>query len=277
MNTLPSWLAPVAVDDLIRVGGEADGGYVVPERQYRNSDALLSFGFGYSWQFENDYKADHPYSPIEVYDPTVTYARFRKDWLVTLASYLCLQSSWTDVVGARKRLASYRALFWGRPPLPAMPSVPGAVDVTTHVPYTSIVTHHHQFVTPDLLHRVFRRLPKRSIFLSMDIDGGEYDVLPAILEYRAQMSVLAVEFHDTCLRWTEFERVVRATYEHYAIVHVHGNNFGGVGANGVPEALEITFARRDTIPTMAPPRTRLPIALDRPNDPKRPEIALVFA
>ena len=36
-----SWLAPIEVEGLIRVGGSSDGGYVIPEALLRGADALI--------------------------------------------------------------------------------------------------------------------------------------------------------------------------------------------------------------------------------------------
>ena len=41
--------------NLIRLGREADGGYVVDKNVVQNTDYLVSFGLGSDWSFELDY------------------------------------------------------------------------------------------------------------------------------------------------------------------------------------------------------------------------------
>lgn len=54
------WLAPLEVDDLIRVAGSSDGGYVIPKALLRDADALISMGHWYNWQFEEDARILNP-------------------------------------------------------------------------------------------------------------------------------------------------------------------------------------------------------------------------
>ena len=49
---LPSFLRPVAADDLVRIGSPHDGGYVVSQRMLEDAQFLLSFGLGENWAFE---------------------------------------------------------------------------------------------------------------------------------------------------------------------------------------------------------------------------------
>ena len=53
-NLPPSlaYLRPVIVDDLVRLGSAADGGYLLPQRVIGEIDAVLSFGLATDWSFE---------------------------------------------------------------------------------------------------------------------------------------------------------------------------------------------------------------------------------
>ena len=46
---------PHQFDDLIRVGPQADGGYVLTQRMFDRSDFLISCGLGYEFTFEIDF------------------------------------------------------------------------------------------------------------------------------------------------------------------------------------------------------------------------------
>lgn len=67
-----SYLCPYIEKDLVRLGADTDGGYVVPERLVKDADFLLSFGLGNDWSFEQDFQTRNPSAGIHVYDGRVT-------------------------------------------------------------------------------------------------------------------------------------------------------------------------------------------------------------
>ena len=48
-------LKPIKTSNLIRLGGNSDGGYVVNSDIIKKTDNLVSFGMGTDWSFELDY------------------------------------------------------------------------------------------------------------------------------------------------------------------------------------------------------------------------------
>ena len=48
-------LKPIHVTDLIRVGRDNDGGYIVPKSIILKSKSLLSYGINKDWSFEKDF------------------------------------------------------------------------------------------------------------------------------------------------------------------------------------------------------------------------------
>ena len=51
---LPNFLKPKHEYDLIRLGGDYDGGYLVEKNSIENSKSLITLGLGYEWTFEKD-------------------------------------------------------------------------------------------------------------------------------------------------------------------------------------------------------------------------------
>jgi hypothetical protein len=111
----------------------------------------------------------------------------------------------------------------------------------------------------------------------MDIEGGEYRVIPQILDYADRIDLLAIEFHNTEPYRDVFVKQTQAILARFEVIHIHGNNYSGCAADGLPEDIEISFMkRRDVSP--APRRNRLPLrGLDYPCDPTRPDLPLVFS
>jgi hypothetical protein len=110
----------------------------------------------------------------------------------------------------------------------------------------------------------------------MDIEGGEYRVIPQILDYADRIDLMTIEFHETDPLRLVFEQNVKAIETRFDLIHIHGNNIAGAAADGLPDAPEITFLNK-RFGTPAVFRDILPIpGLDRPNDPFRPDLPLHF-
>jgi hypothetical protein len=263
---LPSWLAPVAVEDLIRLGGPADGGYVVPGSIVAGADCLISLGLGFNWQFELDFHALHPTAPIYVYDHERSEAEFQREYREHLASAALLQTPWSAVKRCRERLLSYRELF-------KQPHVRHYRERVQKRPWMhDIQAPGTPRTRPDdnCIDLIFCRATPHT-FLSIDIEGEEWNVFEDVLVHSKRPIGMVVEFHEVDAHWPQFEALMTQALEHYAIVHVHGNNFMPPG-----HTLEVTFGRKDWV-SGSEKRAAVPIALDKPNDPNRPEIVLQFA
>jgi hypothetical protein len=121
----------------------------------------------------------------------------------------------------------------------------------------------------------------KSIFIKMDIEGGEYSWLlnldQRLLENIMQMTI---EFHginnDSWLAKYE-EKVIclnKLLNTHY-IIHAHGNNNVGT-TNRIPDVIELTFVNKKYFKE-TPELNKLPLPdkkLDNPNTPRQKEIDL---
>lgn len=268
------WLRRHPVDDLLRLGRDRDGGYVVPRRALDAATCLVGLGINDEWSFETDALARTAVRQLVAVDGSVGTGRFlrllRHD--ARMAAGMWLTGRWARGVhhAARVRhwwrtVRAFRALL--RPPgrrfvrrmLEAAPS-PAAITwpalVAAHVP------------------------PQARLFVKMDIEGAEYDVLPALLGDADRITGLAVEFHDVGREWPRFHAVVTALLGPFALVHAHGNNWQGlVPGTAVPEVLELSFLHRGLMTAeelAGVARTPLPLpGLDFPNLPEREEFRLV--
>jgi hypothetical protein len=118
--------------------------------------------------------------------------------------------------------------------------------------------------------------------IKMDIEGDEWAVLEAAgTGDFDRVPQLVCELHDfdriADTAWYErTERVLRRLGETFRVVHVHANNNGLYQIRGnvaFPEILEITFANR-AFYEFGPCSEVFPTALDAPNRPDLPDIAL---
>jgi hypothetical protein len=119
---------------------------------------------------------------------------------------------------------------------------------------------------------------KSGLFLKMDVEGGEYELLPAVLTIAEQepnrFSGLCVEFHDMTNREEEFHDILRRMQQTFSIVHLHANNAVAL-TNDFVDVLEISFDRKAGKESTQVRRLPIP-GLDFPNNPELPDLTLVF-
>jgi hypothetical protein len=257
-----SFLNPVVVNDLARFGNAADGGYVLPASRVRDVDAVLSFGVSNDWTLEEDLVGRNPGLVVHAYDHTVGGRRFAERTALEMARLALLQSSWGQVRSRLNTYFGYRRFFSG-----------GNRRHFRERIYNRAESPHDATID-----KVFSRIPdKKHVFLKMDIEGAEYRVLPDVLRRSDKVDLLAIEFHDTEPLRDVFVKRVGEILDHFVIVHLHGNNWGGVADDGLPDALEATFVNKRFADPSAPRRGTLPVpGLDVPNDPSKPDFPLNF-
>jgi hypothetical protein len=264
-----SRLRPQVRDDLMRLGLPRDGGYVVPAAAVNGAAVLLSLGIKYDWSFEAAFARANPHVRIIGVDPGIGRAVFARR-LVRGAAATLAAAVRGDSRGRRKHAAAatnaiaYFRFFRGRARhiASAVAAAPGPGRVTLGA----------------LIHEAAPAAP-HSVFVKMDIEGGEYEVLGCAVEHHRHISCIVAEFHRLGARSRAFNALLARLQEHFEIVHVHGNNYASFDRdNDFPDAVEVTLLHRDLMPAPAPTATcDYPRPdLDRPNLPSRPDHPLRF-
>jgi hypothetical protein len=252
-------LRPVKCESLARIGSTYDGGYIVPLDAVRAATVLVSFGLAHDWTFEQDFKIHNPDAAIHCYDHTVSFRsalRYSAGQLLRFALLF--------------RTGSLRNSFrW--------------IDYKRFFRADKI--HFRQKISRDgqndsaTIDDVFSRLPTNSrAFVKMDIEGSEYLVIDDLLRYFRRIVAMAIEFHDVDTNPGLFNSFVERIKRDFYIVHIHGNNMGGVTSFNFPNAPEITFLNKEFCNSVPPPSgLKYPVpGLDRPNHPRLPEFEFEF-
>jgi hypothetical protein len=122
----------------------------------------------------------------------------------------------------------------------------------------------------------------QEVIAKIDIDEAEWDVLARIDRASLlRIRQLTVEFGEI-RRFVdpEWRAVMTAAVKNltstHACIHVHGNNWGPftvVGGIPFPNFFEVTFVRRADY-ALVPSLTSFPTEIDRPNNPRRPDLFL---
>ena len=79
------------------------------------------------------------------------------------------------------------------------------------------------------------------IFLKIDIEGSEYEIIEQIMNHSKQIRIIVIEFHDIIERAEEFEKLFNLLKSNYSLIHTHINNNGAFNKNMIPEVCEFTF------------------------------------
>ena len=256
---LPIELRPFDVPELIRLGRECDGGYVVDRRSVLGSDQLLSLGLSDDWTFEQDFR-DSVDVPITVYDGSVD-------------SWVFARKLIQDVVKMPfKKLIGMRSPATPRNYYTALREYPKF--------FSGKIKHYKQHVGRDMhpkeitLKSVFEKsIPKsaHNVFLKMDIEGSEYFTLNDIISESERLSGTIIEFHNVP---TNMEKILNFVDRfELGICHVHCNNALSLSNFIVPEIIEISFTKFET---KLSENMQLPNKYDRPNLMDRPDYKIRF-
>ena len=252
--------------DLVRVGSSGDGGYVVPLSSLENTSSLISLGIASEWSFDCDFLQRRKGISYLACDRTSGFlvhcfwalrtivnqrpVRVGKTFrlLRTAMRFLRLVPPWPF---SRQRVFVRR---WLKPQVR---------DLRRDVTIAELLERHSTSF---------------GIFIKMDIEGGEYEVLPQIMRLERDKPGtfvgLCIEFHDIEDREKDFVRVVTELQDVFAVVHLHANNIVPV-VGDFPSVLELSFAPRDTVGA-GRVRTFPRKELDYPNNSLLPDISLSF-
>jgi hypothetical protein len=220
-------------------------------------------GVSSDWSFEEELLKLNPGLTVHAYDHTVGEKVFLSSLKYSLLRFLLRRVTWAELSRRRRTYSSYKQFFQSNSKVRHFQE---RVFNRTDNPIDATVD------------RMFSRLEgKQNLIVKMDIEGTEYRVIDDILSHAGQICLMAIEFHDTePLRKIFLENISRIS-QHFDLVHLHGNNWGGVARDGLPEVLEATFLHRRFSQSTAR-RNKLPVAgLDFPNNPRKADYELLFA
>ena len=118
---------------------------------------------------------------------------------------------------------------------------------------------------------VLSEVKSNNIFLKIDIEGSEYEILDTLISNKDRICGLVIEFHDCDIHLAKIKNFV----EEFGLrlIHIHANNFEPMRIyDDLQKALELTFSKNSKVRKL----DSLPHILDMPNDKFAEEIKLEF-
>ncbi|GAB4363565.1 MAG: hypothetical protein Kow0026_28190 [Oricola sp.] len=257
---LPKSFEPRGINELVRLGSDHDGGYVVSADAVASTRHLLTLGLGDNCDFEYDFAAMARLNSLTCYDASVSAETLRsRNALVRLVSLFRPERHRRFIAFYKQ----YRSLFGS--------ARPGFSHIREDVGTTEGMT--------SLAEAVERLSPgPGKLFLKVDVAGREYDFLDQIIEANEFLAGLVIVFYSADARLREIEVFVGAMREFMSIDNTAADNTAGLSGIGIPRVIELSFSAKfpaePHIPS-AGASTRYK-ALTAPNDPNLIEYELFY-
>ena len=219
---LPRFLKPYQIrsSNLIRVGPKTDGGYIIDRRILNKSKILIACGLNDDWEFERDYLKKNQKTQINAYDHTVNkrfwLTRFKKD---IISLFLFKKLKINKILDIFKYL-DYRLFFRNN---------------NKHFEKKIVFKKRggNETTIPEILANY------NEIFLKVDIEGDEYKILNDIKRNSSKIIFLVIEFHDVDKNIKKIKNFIKKL--DLKIIHIHGNNYGGLDKNNNPKVIELSL------------------------------------
>lgn len=253
---------PKAKCNLIRLGKDFDGGYVVEKNSVLNSEILLSFGLSDDWSFEEGFSSLGN-KIVYCYDYSVN----KRFWIINFLKSIL------NILLIKKPIQNFYRLFIFNK-YKKFFNKKNNFHYKKYISPSSMKKNLFENDKHESLERIVQGIEK-NFFLKIDIEGGEYRILNEILKNENKINGLVIEFHDFDLHYDAIKRFVE-NFE-LRLVHIHANNFGSVDKNGLPSVVELTFTKSKFFRNELVNDNSYPIEnLDMPNNKDIPDIEISF-
>ncbi|MDR2408408.1 MAG: FkbM family methyltransferase [Bacteroidales bacterium] len=230
---------PIKLDDLVRIGNEYDGGYILSERQIGKTGIVLSFGVRDDWTFEEDFSRRKEVR-IYSYDYSTKDLLFASKKLTRTCAAIVYHILRLNGKMVKRHFNHYMLSknFYNFFDNKSRFFVPKFIEQYDD----------EQNICFDTIFKELGSIDDLSVFLKMDIEGAEYLCLPQLMPYVHKLNGMVIEFHNLAVADTKFEMLLDEFAKQFYVSHVHGNNFVGlIYKTNIPSVLEMTFINKSLV------------------------------
>jgi hypothetical protein len=226
---LPKYLKPFHIDNenLMRIGPNLDGGYVLDKRIIQITEKIITCGLNDDWEFEKHFLKIMPSCEVVAYDHTVNkefwVQRFKKD---IFHFFLFKKLRFRKIVSIFKYY-DYINFFKNKNKHYEL-KISNEIIKKKEITINEILNGHDNLI------------------LKVDIEGGEYNILKQILENSKKINTLLIEFHDIQENMNLIKDFIKESIN-LKLIHIHGNNVSCVDKDIDPNIIELTFTNVEKI------------------------------
>ena len=254
----PFKLKPFHTDknNLIRIGPNHDGGYIVDKRIIKKIKFLVTCGLNDDWEFEKQFSLNNRMAKIIAYDHTVDnkfwIQRFFKDFI---HFFILKKLSFLKIKNIFKYI-DYLIFF------------------KKHKHYKLKIDNKNVKNKKITINEILK--DKRNSLLKIDIEGDEYKIIKDIWKNEKKIDCLIIELHKVRQNLKKIVKFI-TKLKHLKLVHIHGNNIQGQDKYGYAFAYELTFVNNTFERKRTKTKSKYPLeGLDYPNVKRNKEIAINF-
>ena len=267
-------LAAYQCNDLIRVGRKKDGGYIISKRIIDVSDFLFSGGIYTDWSFEKEFIKKSNLKKYFLIDKDTAINSQLKNLLINLKN---------KKINLTYKLKSVFHVLYNIPRIFIFRRINKNNFIEAYLTSSNLEKSQEEKMTtlPSLIKRLNIKLKKHTIFLKLDIEGSEWEILSDIFAISRYLSGIALEVHSLDINGDKLnELITRLNNLGLYLIHVHPNNAGGFcRGTRLPRLLELSFLSSELFSEEEiNAQKKRPFfylnKLDKPCDPRQPEFLL---
>lgn len=248
---LPKSFKFKSAKDLNRIGRNNDGGYLVSYNDIINSDLLIGLGISDDWSFEQEFSNIKKIT-ILAYDGSIS-----KKKLIRQSKKLLKEFKISRALKKYITYVKFKSFFEQK----------SNHFTRKYVGFDKSHTIPEGYITLD---SILKDQVDKNIFLKIDIEGDEYQLLDTLIKYQNNISGVTIEFHNCDSHLPSIERFINDFKLN--IIHIHANNYADITDGCLPPVIEVTFSKY----SQSSGKTELPHKLDMPNNKKNPDIKLII-
>lgn len=234
LNKQAEFLWPDISTDLIRIGPNEDGGYVMPKAAYKKIQHVISFGVNVDWRFERQLNMELNVR-VELFEAKSVLRLTLRYWIGGLLKLLLGKFTLTHLADRTYRVIDYFRFF-----------------------SRSNVKLFKRWIDRDSAINIFNTCPHNTL-LKCDIEGGEYEIFDLILKNNNKFSIIAMEIHQIGNNLSKLESFLNELKMNFYLIHMHINNTSVINESSIPDVVELTIANKSLITNICTARQVLPI------------------
>lgn len=260
------FLKPIFDSSLIRVGSDFDGGYVVSHKLFSRTTKLISIGYGWNSKFEKSVLRKYSSIEIQLFDDEANLLSCLNPW------YKFPRFFFGSL--AHGKIVWLKDFYWYQSTLDFLRLY---FQNWSRLKYRNfrIVSNPNKKKEIGINQIILKQKLVENIYLKIDIEGSEYDIIEEIVQAKHNILGITIEFHDVSLRKQEFILAVKRLQSKFHINHIHPNNHRSVIDN-FPDVIEISFISKNEIEMSPTFRAHAYLDVDSPNNPSKTDYDLIF-